>query len=393
MRVDLAIAGGGLAGALIAWRVRKLNPQIKIALIEQGETLGGNHTWSFHDTDLLAEQARWIDPLIVHRWGRQQVRFPAHQRTLRTGYRSITSERLHKTVASELGDSIFLNASIASVAPTGVTLANGDVIVARAVIDARGQRDSGKLVLGFQKFVGELIRFEHPHELTAPIIMDATVPQTDGYRFFYVLPFTEDTALVEDTYYADGAALDNATVSGQISDYCAAQGWKVAEVLRRESGILPIALAGDIAAHFDDDNPGVARAGLRAGLFHPLTGYSLPDAATLADLVATSPDALTDNSKLYALTRNHAISTWGERAFFRMLSRFLFDAAEPANRYRVMQRFYRLSEPLIERFYAARSLQRDKMRVLVGKPPVGFFKAFACIDEDEWVKAPIRMEL
>jgi lycopene beta-cyclase len=48
----------------------------------------------------------------------------------------------------------------------------------------------------------------------------------------------------------------------------------------------------------------------------------------------------------------------------------LFGAAAPAERYRVLQRFYALDAQLIERFYAAGSTLGDKARILSGKPPV-----------------------
>jgi lycopene beta-cyclase len=48
----------------------------------------------------------------------------------------------------------------------------------------------------------------------------------------------------------------------------------------------------------------------------------------------------------------------------------MFEVAEPANRYRVLQRFYRLPWGLIERFYASRLSLRDQLRILVGKPPI-----------------------
>jgi len=48
----------------------------------------------------------------------------------------------------------------------------------------------------------------------------------------------------------------------------------------------------------------------------------------------------------------------------------LFDAAPPQERRRIFERFYRLPAPLIGRFYAHRSTQLDKMRILCGKPPV-----------------------
>lgn len=383
MKVDIAIAGGGLAGALIAWRLRAKRPDVSIAVVERGETLGGNHTWSFHDSDLPAATAEWIAPIIAHQWPRQEVRFPTHRRLLRTGYRSTTSELLHQTVAPMLGDGLLCSVGVEAISKSEIITSDDRAIAASAIIDARGQTPESALTIGFQKFLGQELKFDKPHGLSAPIIMDATVSQSDGYRFIYVLPFSDDTALVEDTYYSDGAHLKRDVVRAEIADYCKAAGWNIESVIREEDGVLPIALAGDIEAHLDAFTDGVSQAGLRAGLFHPLTGYSLPDAALLAEMIADAPDL--SGAAIFALTRNHAVRQWRSRAFYRMLSRFLYYAAKPEGRYKVLGRFYRLSEPLIERFYAGGSTRRDKMRVLVGKPPVSFFKAVECVDETRWL--------
>ena len=62
-----------------------------------------------------------------------------------------------------------------------------------------------------------------------------------------------------------------------------------------------------------------------------------------------------------------------------MLTRMLFGAAEPRSRYRMLERFYRLPEPLIERFYAGRSTSADALRILAGKPPVPIGAAIASL--------------
>jgi lycopene beta-cyclase len=48
-------------------------------------------------------------------------------------------------------------------------------------------------------------------------------------------------------------------------------------------------------------------------------------------------------------------------------------------RYRVFERFYRLPQGLVERFYAARSTPLDKARVLIGKPPVSIPRALLAL--------------
>lgn len=378
------IAGGGLAGALIALRLAQTRPGISIALIEQGSALGGEHTWSFHETDLSPSARGWIAPLVAHRWPRQYVRFPDHQRTIETPYASITSARLHQVVAATLGDQITLSAAVSSVSATEIVLADGRVIDARAVIDARGDRQSRHIALGFQKFVGQEIEFAAPHGLDGPVIMDATVPQEDGYRFLYVLPFTERTALVEDTRYADGAALDRESLRRGVADYCRRQGWTIVRILREEEGVLPIALAGDIDAHLDEGGTDAARVGLSAALFHPVTGYSLPDAVTTADLIASLDDL--SGASIAAAVRAHAAQRWADRGFYRLLNRMLFGAAEPDQRYKVLQRFYKLSQPLIERFYAGQTPLQDRARILFGKPPVPILRAVECVDEAAWLR-------
>jgi hypothetical protein len=49
------------------------------------------------------------------------------------------------------------------------------------------------------------------------------------------------------------------------------------------------------------------------------------------------------------------------RGFYRMLAAMLFKAAEPQERYRILERFYRLDPQLIGRFYAGHSTLFDKL--------------------------------
>ena len=54
-------------------------------------------------------------------------------------------------------------------------------------------------------------------------------------------------------------------------------------------------------------------------------------------------------------------------------------AAEPTQRRRVFERFYRLDAGLVERFYAAKSIAADRLRVLCGKPPVPLGRAIGAL--------------
>ncbi|SNR45164.1 lycopene cyclase [Paracoccus sediminis] len=376
---DIVIAGAGLSAALAALR---LGAAGRVLLIDQRPDPLAGHTWSFHDGDLDPAQRDWLGPAVRRRWNGQDVRFPGYARRLRSGYASLDADSLGAAISGLPGIGR-LTARVASVDATGVVLADGRRIEARIAIDARGFVPHPAIEVRFQKFLGQEVRLTAPHGLTRPVIMDATVPQQDGYRFFYLLPFDDMRLLIEETYYSDRAVLSPERQRGAIADYAAAQGWRIAQVDREETGVLPIALRFDADA-FWKAQPPVPAIGLRAMRFHPLTGYSLPQAVRSADLIARhwqqGPQTLALALRRLSLHEARA------QGFYRLLSRMLFEAADPDRRRHVMQRFYRLPEPLIERLYAGTSTLADKARILTGRPPVPVGRALRCLPETFKVK-------
>jgi lycopene beta-cyclase len=370
---DVVIAGGGLAGTLAAYRLRQLHPTMRILLLEGGARLGGDHTWSFHDTDLPAGDREWMSPFIAHRWPQQQVRFPKIARMLSSGYNTIFSDSLHYAAMELLDGSVRFNVRVEELEAHRAILAGGDVMRAACVIDARGLGTIAGLKVAYQKFAGLEVRFEAPHGQPYPIIMDATVPQRDGYRFVYTLPYTDDRMLIEDTYYSDGPGLDVPALQRLCHTYARARGWVISRVLRAEEGVLPVVLAGSLEAILAGKTPGVATIGLRGGFFHHTTSYSLSFAVQCAGHIAASNPLTSEalDSSLRDLAHRH----WQGQSFFRLLNRMLFWAAKPSQRYRVLERFYEMGDPLIERFYNSSLTSADKARLLIGWPPVPLHRA------------------
>jgi lycopene beta-cyclase len=373
VRADVVLVGGGLANCLIALRLRALRPEVQVLLLERDDELGGQHTWSFHAGDLTREHNAWMSPVVARSWPRHEVRFPAFLRRLESAYHSITSRSLRAVVTRELGDRVRTGVEVAALGPNVVRLGDGLCINAGAVVDGRGDPGGGHLELGFQKFLGQTLTLDEPHGLAGPVLMDATVPQKDGFRFVYTLPFGDRHLLVEDTRYSDTPGLARDELRKEIADYAQARGWRVCGVEAEEEGSLPIVLSGDIEAFWDASGPGIPRSGMRAALFHQTTGYSLPEAVRLADAIAATTDLT--GPALYTLTRDRSRDAWRRGRFFRLLNRMLYRAAEPPRRYRVLEHFYRLPEPLISRFYAGRVTWRDMARVLSGRPPVPVMRA------------------
>ena len=369
------IVGGGLSGSLAALALARRRPKTQLLLVEQGETFGGNHTWSFFDSDIRPDQ-RWVfESVDVVRWSDHEVHFPKRSRTISIGYNSIRSKDLDRAMRAVLRPGQYrLGARIQSVGPSSVTLEE-ETIEADAVIDARGPVAMPGLELGWQKFVGRYYRFAKPHGVSRPVIMDATVEQIDGYRFIYKLPVSVTELLIEDTYYSATPLLDHEALRDRIQRSAMAIGDEVAEVVEEESGVLPVVVRGDVDALWRGER--VPRLGVRGGFFHPTTSYSLPDAVANAVLLAQQPELASE--ALYSVFRQRSERLWQERSFFRLLNRMLFHAAEPDQAYRVLEHFYRLPPALITRFYAANLTAFDKVRILSGRPPVSIGRALSAL--------------
>ena len=379
-----------MSGLLTAWRCLELNPKLKITLIDANSEIGGDHTWSFNLNDINTELQKWVRPFIAHQWEAYDVKFPTRQRTLNITYCTGNSETLKSCVRPLIDSgrlSLKLNSRVQDIGEDTVFLEGGEEIQSALILDARGFEPNPERYLGYQKFVGHVIRTEQPHGVERPIIMDATVPQLGGYRFVYCLPYSDTELLVEDTYYTDGADMKSQEVDARIRDYIESQlNITSYEVARRETGVLPITIA------IKPDVYAPMSIGIRGGYYHAVTGYSFPDAAKVADKLAHQILSLVNggqkitNRNLQLAMQNMQREHYTAERFFRLLNRMLFRAAKPQERYMVLQRFYGLGEGLIERFYAGDLTWRDKVRILIGKPPVPVFKALQNLSESAFIR-------
>jgi lycopene beta-cyclase len=376
---DVAIVGGGLAGGLIALALHRHAPGCRFVVIEAGRTLGGHHRWSWFETDIPARDRTLVAGFHLNGWDEgYDITFPRLGRTLPTAYRSLASAEFHRALMAELpANRVMLETKAASLDAGGVTLADGTRLAAKRVIDCRPFKSTKALSGGWQVFLGQHFKCDKPHGLTRPVIMDASVDQVapfgngEAYRFVYVLPLSENEVFVEDTYYADQPKMDAEVLKGRVAEYAHRNGWK-GEVIDQEAGILPVISGGDF---------NVALAGARGGFSHPLTSYTIPfavnNALAIAQLVARRPDLT--GAELAAFCQRRAKRHWRATAYYRMLSRMLFEAAEPGKRVVVFEHFYALKGNLVERFYAGRSTWPDRLRILTGKPPVAIPRAIRAL--------------
>lgn len=364
---DCLIVGGGLAGGLLLEALHHYHPKARVLLLEQGSVIGGNHTWCFHPSDVDSQNEEWLKRLISKTWSSYEVFFPKYNRQLESGYAAIRSADLHDRLLASYSSAILLNQQVKSMNLNSVTLGDGEVLHAACVIDARGWSNEVNAEVGYQKFVGLDVRLKKPHGLNHVRLKDVRVPQTDGYRFIYVLPWNERELLIEDTYYSNQSDLDVENIKSQILEYIQQEGWEVEEILRVEEGRLPLAL--EVSRNSYEG----LKLGASSGIYQPVTGYTFPQ--TLERVGALAQNSRIDYKEWKKILTRYDEKYHQDANYLCLLNRMLFKAADPHKRYIVLERFYTLPAELIERFYRGQLHLKDKFRILWGKPPVSIWRA------------------
>jgi len=368
---DYLLVGGGLGNALIALALFEARPGLRVGLVEQRRSLGGNHVWCFHAGDVDDAARPFVSRLVGCRWPRYEVRFPELARTLEEPYAAVRSERLNQVVQEAFigrtGSRLFLAARAVRVTDRCVTLETGQELHAGTVIESRGPEalNAGSRV-GYQKFLGLELKLRRPAPIAHPLLMDALVPQRDGFRFMYALPFAPDHVLLEDTYFSDSPELDRDRLESEILRYAAQNGFDVDYVVREETGVLPLPTRLPKLDNPAPDGPLVA--GYQGAWFHPVTGYSFPVAARLASAIAQAEPAALREHVWPVLVREQR----SQLRFCLLLNQLFFGAFAPGERRNVIERFYRLPPEAVRRFYAMTLTHADRARILCGRPPRGF---------------------
>ena len=363
--VDFVLVGAGLQNALLTLVLTQVRPAASVVLLEGSELPFGNHTWCFHAGDVPACAAALVEPLVVRRWPAYDVRFPGQSRRIPEAYSATTSDRVRTVLSERLRAApnleLLTGVRAEKVAAHDVTLEDGSVWRGNTVVDARGPSAVPFAARAFQKFVGLELALRKPSPRSVPLLMDATVPQTDGFRFFYVLPLSEHRVLIEDTYFSDGPELDADVLRSEIERYAVAQGFEVRSVVRQEQGVLPLPLRS-----FGGRGDAPIAAGYAGGFFHPATGYSFPVALRLA-LALGGVHGGQGAGGFERFLAEHRT----QFRFAAFLNRLLFTAFRPETRWNALARFYRLPVGVIRRFYALETTRSDRLRIVCGRPPHG----------------------
>jgi lycopene beta-cyclase len=366
---DLAIVGGGLSGGLMALAARRAQPDRRILLIDAAAGLGGNHLWSFIDSDVGEAEKALLQPLVTYGWREFAMVFPRYKRALPQPFYSIRSDQFDKTLRAAMpAESILAGRRATAVTPDRVVLEDGTMIAAHGVIDARGPADLSLLDLHWRKFVGYELLLDGPHSVRRATLIDAAADPADGFQYMTMLPLENDRLFIEDVRFESHPDLDMADHGSRIVHHAARFGWRIRGSERGQAGVVPVVLGGDFEGYWRSGGEGVAKVGMRAGLFHPVSGNSLGDAARTALMVAEAKDW--SGAALHHLLHSHATKSWARRDYYRRFAHRMMRDTPAADSYRMLESLYTMDSDLIARFHRMTLGFADRIALSLGDGPM-----------------------
>jgi lycopene beta-cyclase len=359
-RDGILIAGGGLAGSLAALAMARHRPDVPLLIVEERETFGGEGYRTISEAELGPDGAELAGSLAIDRWPGFYVAFPGFSRKLKADIAGFGPEDIHRAMTQALKPKNYrLGTKVVAVREDALVLDGGETIKAEGAIDARGATTMSTLDLLYEARLERDYRFAAPHRVDRPVLIDATVDQGGGLRFFECVPLSEVRLLVSDISISDRAQPDDGAAA-RVAAYVKARGWTRPRSSGDRAAARPLPIGGDFAAFWRLGGARAAKIGLRGGFVHPLTGRSTGDAAAMALLLAHQRDFSGD--ALHDLFEAEAKQLWKRREFLRTITASLAQAP-PEHRRAMVERLYRLDPGTIQRLQADRLGLLDRWRV------------------------------
>lgn len=322
---DFVIVGGGLAGLSLACRLAETPAfyHCSILLVEQDAKTRNDRTFSF-----WSDRPGPFDAAISRSWDRLRVAGPHGVQDLDLGayrYHTIRGLDFYRRAQQQLAQHANVELRRGHVqriddgADAATVLVDGEAITATWIFDSRpphlaAQTDDDRHTYLKLYFRGWEI--ETPTAAFDPGIatfMDFRTPQDGDVRFFYVLPFAPDRALVEYTLFTDQRLTREQTEQAIVTYMQSTLGIADFRVVSEEGGCLPITDA-PFPRHLGQR---VLAIGVKGGRIKPSTGYAFSRVQADCEAIVHS---LLDHGHPFALPAGPAPYGWLDAVMLRVMS-------------------------------------------------------------------------
>jgi lycopene beta-cyclase len=290
--VDIALVGGGGAGALVLAALGRADlPPVRVAIVDPVHKRGQDRTWAF-----WGAPGTLLDPVLSAGWDEVDIVTTGGRRALPLAplrYAMLRSAPLYDLAgrAEEKLGAVRITASAGQVTDDGdrvlVSDPDGTPLVRAAwALDSRPRppRRPGR-TNWLQHFRGWWLEADRPvFDPSRAVLMDFRTPQpARGVSFGYVLPVSDRFALVEYTEFSP-AVLTGDAYDAALRHYAALLGLDLTRLRVREveNGVIPMT-DGPFEGR---PSPRVVRLGTAGGATRPSTGFTFSAMVRQADRIA-----------------------------------------------------------------------------------------------------------
>ena len=317
-KYDYIFAGFGASACILVHELSRkgLLDNKKILAIDPSLKTVNDKTYCFwsRQEDAITKD---FAPLASHSWTKIGIDQETPQEIAPLTYYHINSLDLYSSAKNILAlhEGLFLNTAVKGfiTAESTVIETEGGSYEGEVIYDGRppSQEDSNPSYQNIlQSFIGYKIKLNGKKlDPTACTLMDFNVDQQEQTQFIYVLPFSDDTALVELTRFGSDPISEIA--SKQILDNYIKTHFGEYERIDKELGVIPMYMDLKPPKPFKN----VVPIGTRANKVKPSTGYAFKNMYAHAKEIANNAKGVNSPSRfrLYDRLLILILSIWPDK--------------------------------------------------------------------------------
>jgi lycopene beta-cyclase len=372
-KYDYIFAGKGASAALVLIELERRNllNSKNILIVDPNQNSTNNKNFCFWTED-NGEFKKKLEPFIEHNWSKIQLNNGKEEYLKPTSYNHIPNSIVIEK-ANEIIEKYNAQVLIETVTETGTdNLGNfatigGERIYGEYIFDSRTpvlQKTEWNQTTLFQSFIGWVVEFPNEKiDVESFRMMDFNIEQNNFTQFVYVLPFSENSALVEVTRFGkeiiittEAEAILEDYITNQFGEY---------KKLGIEQGCIPMSNAP--LSNLGSSN--TINLGARNYCLKPSTGYAFKNMYSQAVEIAES---IQRGQAKILTNRTHEEASKGRFAFYDSLLLIILHLWPSYGKKIFAQLFSKIETKLILKFLDEKTSLSEDIKIF-SRLPIGIF--------------------
>jgi lycopene beta-cyclase len=370
---DYIFAGKGASAALVLFELERRNllNSKNILIVDPNRNSTNNKNFCFWTED-HGELKNKLEPFIEHTWSKIQLNNGKEEYLKPTSYNHIPNSIIIEK-ANELISKYDIQTALAEVSETGTdaqgnfALIGGIKKYGTFIFDSRTpilQKTDWNQTTLFQSFIGWIVEFPNDKlDVESFRMMDFNIDQNNFTQFVYVLPFSDNTALIEVTRFGK-EVITNTEAEAIIEAYLKSQ-FGLFKKIGVEQGCIPMSNAS--MDSYGSEN--IINLGARNYCLKPSTGYAFKNMYAQAIEIAES---IHKGHLKLSTNRTHEKVSKGRFAFYDSLLLIILHLWPSYGKVIFSRLFSKIETKLILKFLDEKTSLSEDIKIF-SRLPIGIF--------------------